>query len=131
VSAEAHSHHEPQPLSTYFKVYGALLVLTVATVGVSEWMNLPSRTSILVAMMIAVCKASVVALWFMHLIADTRFNRFVFASSVFFLGLFFAFTLFDLGSRGDILQIMDNYTLRADRAGVPAVAPTPAPEGAH
>ena len=77
-------------------------------------------------MAIAVCKATVVALWFMHLIHDTRFNRFVFASAGFFLLVFFAFTMFDLSTRGDILQIMDNDVLRADQAGVPAPSAAPA-----
>ena len=44
------------PLSTYLKVFGALLVLTVATVGVSvyaEHVDLNATVSIIIAMAVA------------------------------------------------------------------------------
>ena len=108
------------PLSTYYKVYGALLVLTVITVGVSM-AGLPSTLSIVVAMIVAMVKATVVATWFMHLNHDTPFNRLVFGSALFFLAIFFTFTVFDLGSRGSVLEVTDNFELRMDRATGAAV----------
>lgn len=86
------------PLPVYFAVFGALLVLTVITVGVSL-LGLPPTESFIVAMLVAIVKASVVALWFMHLISEKRFYSFILLSTVFFMGLFFVLTLVDLSSR--------------------------------
>jgi caa(3)-type oxidase subunit IV len=103
------------PLGTYFTVFGCLLVLTVLTVLVS-YMGLPSTLSIVVAMLVASAKATLVILWFMHLKYDTPFNRLVFASAPWFIALFFIFTMFDLSSRGDVVAITGNYNLRMDQA---------------
>lgn len=105
------------PLSTYLKVFGALLVLTVATVGVSvyaEHVNLDATISIIIAMAVAVVKASLVGAWFMHLKYDTKFNVLLFLSSFWFIALFFIFTCIDLGSRDSIMDISGNRILRAD-----------------
>ena len=55
---------------TYFIVYAALVVLTVATVLVS-YVNL-GLMNVIVALMIASVKASLVALFFMHLKSEDR-----------------------------------------------------------
>lgn len=122
VVASTHSHahaehdgHHVTPLGTYLTIYFVLLVLTVVTVAVS-YMGLPSTLSIIVAMMVASVKASLVVLWFMHLKYDTKFNVLVFLSSIWFIALFFIFTMFDLGSRDSILAVTGNFELRMDRA---------------
>ena len=105
------------PLSTYLKVFGALLVLTVATVGVSvyaEHVDLDATISIIIAMAVACVKASLVGAWFMHLKYDTKFNVLIFLSSFWFIALFFVFTCIDLGSRDSIMGISGNRVLRAE-----------------
>ena len=106
--AQAHAseghHAHISPLGVYLGVYGALLVLTVLTVVVS-YMGLPPTTSIITAMVVALVKASLVCAWFMHLKYDTKFNVIVFLSAVWFAGLFFIFTSFDIQSRGMVLDI--------------------------
>ena len=72
---ETHEHHVT-PLSTYFTVFGSLIVLTFVTVGVSE-LGLPATLSIIVAMAVAL-KATLVSTWFMHLIHDTKLNIVIF-----------------------------------------------------
>ena len=47
-------------------VFGALLVLTLVTVGVS-YLELPEVETVVLALAIAAVKASLVALFFMHL----------------------------------------------------------------
>jgi cytochrome c oxidase subunit 4 len=89
------------PLKTYFAVFGALLVLTVLTVVVSV-IGLPQPTAIIVAMVVAAVKASLVVLWFMHLKYDDRFYSLIFIISLFFLALFFIFTSMDVLSRGQV-----------------------------
>jgi len=55
---------------TYFIVYAALIVLTVVTVLVS-YVNL-GLLNVVVALLIASVKASLVALFFMHLKSEDR-----------------------------------------------------------
>jgi len=112
-----HEHDGPHimPLKTYYTVFAALLCLTVVTVGVS-YLGLPPTLSVVVALLVASTKATLVAAWFMHLKYDTKFNVFVFLSAIWFAGSFFTFTFIDLTSRGRMLKIEDNFELRQDRA---------------
>lgn len=99
--AEGHGEVHVLPLKTYFAVFGSLLVLTVLTVLVSV-IGLPAPASIIVAMVVAAVKATLVVLWFMHLKFDDRFYSLIFIVSLFFLVLFFVFTSMDVLSRGQV-----------------------------
>ena len=90
-------HEHVSPLSTYYAVFGALLVLTGLTYAVS-YMNLGSA-SLFVAMMVALVKATLVCMYFMHLKYDDRYHVFVFLSTILFVGIFFGFVMVDLNSR--------------------------------
>jgi cytochrome c oxidase subunit 4 len=113
------------PVKTYLKVYGALLVLTFVTVQVSL-LDL-GDPAIFVAMAVAIVKAALVALYFMHLRYDSGFNRFVFLGSLLFLVIFFVFTLIDLGTRGSVLEEQDNFVLRDEQAQTAKPKPAPKP----
>jgi len=129
MSVQEH-HVHVSPVSTYLKVFGALIVLTLLTVAVS-YAGLPPTLSILVAMVVAATKASIVGAWFMHLKYDTKFNLLAFLSAVWFASMFFTFTTFDLGSRGAILEVQDNFTFKMDEAqAAMPVEPVPAAEEA-
>jgi caa(3)-type oxidase subunit IV len=110
---EGHEHHV-LPLSVYYGVYFALLVLTVLTVAVS-FANL-GPMSLPAAMFVAVIKAACVAGFFMHLRYDNRFLTLIFACSLLFLAVFFAFTLFDLSARGDFVQEEKTFTAKLQGA---------------
>jgi caa(3)-type oxidase subunit IV len=97
---ECHEHISPKSL--YWKVFGALMVLTVVTVGVS-YVGL-GPASLTVAMAVAVVKATLVCMYFMHLKYDERYHVFVFLSTLIFVGIFFMFTLFDLNSRAKLSE---------------------------
>ena len=92
---ENHSHKE-----TYLKVWAGLLFLTVVTVIVS-YFNF-GVFNILVAMGVATVKASLVCLFFMHLIDDNKINRVIFLSSFVFLFIFIALTSTDELVRPDV-----------------------------
>ncbi len=78
-------HH----VRTYFMVFGALMVLTVITVGVS-YLHLALPLAVLVALVIASIKGSMVALFFMHLRDERRLIYSVLAlTALFFLFLMF------------------------------------------
>ena len=101
-SAGGDGHHDGphvMPLTTYFGVFGALLVLTVITVAVSWW-GLPDGLALPVAMAVAAVKALLVCAYFMHLAFEKRFYLLIFVISILFMILFFIFTLSDLNYRG-------------------------------
>jgi cytochrome c oxidase subunit IV len=53
----------------YFIVFGTLLALTIVTVAIS-YLHLPTWAAILLALVVASGKASLVCLYFMHLISE-------------------------------------------------------------
>lgn len=66
----AHGHDGMrQYVATYVRVFGALLVLTVLTVAASRF-HMAVPIAIAVALVIAVLKGSLVAGFFMHLMAE-------------------------------------------------------------
>jgi len=74
-------------VAVYYKVFGALLVLTVVTVAVS-YLHLATHEAIFVALAIATVKASLVALFFMHLSNERRLIYYaLLLTAVFFLFL--------------------------------------------
>ena len=117
----AHGEHHVMPMKTYYAVYGALLLCTGLTYAVSELggavgIVAGSSLSIAVAMAVALTKAFLVAAWFMHLKYDTMFNIFTFVSALWFMCIFFAFTMFDLGSRDSVDEMAGNFELRTEQA---------------
>lgn len=63
----AHSSEDIRAhVRTYLMVFGALMVMTVITVAVS-YLHLPTAPAVMVALSIAAFKASLVAMFFMHL----------------------------------------------------------------
>jgi cytochrome c oxidase subunit IV len=75
------------------KVFAALVLLTIITVSASE-INF-GEFNLIVALGIAVVKASLVVLFFMHLYWDKPFNSIVFVGCLIFVGLFISLTLLD------------------------------------
>jgi len=81
------------PVRILLAVWAALLVLTVLTVAAS-WIDL-GGLNLWAALAIATFKASLVALYFMHLRYDRPFNAVVFLSAFFFVMLFVGLALID------------------------------------
>jgi cytochrome c oxidase subunit IV len=84
--------------STYFVVYGCLLVLTVATVGVS-FVQLSEAMHLAIGLTIAGCKAILVALFFMNALDSPRLTWAVMGAGLLWLGILLAFTLADYLTR--------------------------------
>ncbi len=81
-------------------IFLALIALTVITVGAS-YVDFGSASPV-IAVLIATVKASLVALFFMHLRHDRPFNGFIFVMAFVFLGVFLLLTMDDVGTRGRI-----------------------------
>ncbi len=60
-----------QHVKVYVMVFAALAVLTVVTVAIS-YLQLPTSYAIGIALVVATVKASLVALYFMHLISEEK-----------------------------------------------------------
>jgi cytochrome c oxidase subunit 4 len=95
-SGHAAPHHQA-PLAAYFIVFAALMVLTIVTVWVSR-IDLGAMNT-LVAMAIAVVKATVVILWFMHVIHSPRLTWIVVLASFLWLAVMFVLLFSDYLTR--------------------------------
>jgi cytochrome c oxidase subunit 4 len=85
--AHGHDHVHGGP-KIYAAVFAALIFLTVVTVGASYINFGTGMANVIIAMLIASMKASLVALFFMHLRWDRPMSAIIFCTSLFFLGLF-------------------------------------------
>ncbi|MDP3276691.1 MAG: cytochrome C oxidase subunit IV family protein [Deltaproteobacteria bacterium] len=128
---KVHAHISSLPFMV--AIFGTLIFLTFVTVKVSYFDFGSANTAI--AMLIATLKASLVAVFFMHLKYEKRFYSFIFVMSFVFLGVMFFLTLDDISTRGTVDP--DNMVRTLERTGAQApggfvqfVAPVPA-AGAH
>jgi cytochrome c oxidase subunit IV len=94
--SRAHSLSHVMPLRILVAVWVALVVLTGVTVGVTH-VDL-GGLALWVAMAIATLKASLVALYFMHLRYDRPVNLIIFLGTLLFVFLFVGMALVDTQS---------------------------------
>jgi cytochrome c oxidase subunit IV len=95
---EEHSATQHVTLFTYVIVFLALMVLLVLTVGASFWINL-GHYNILVALTIAIVKALLVVLFFMHVKYASRLTKIFVAAAFLWLVILFALTFGDYATR--------------------------------
>lgn len=81
------------PKKTYFLVFAALIALTVTTTGVA-FINLGPLNTV-AALVIAVLKALLVILFFMHARYSGQLTRIVIIAAFFWLAILLALTLSD------------------------------------
>jgi cytochrome c oxidase subunit 4 len=90
--------HVIVPRSTYYTVFVVLVVMTGVTTGVA-FFDLGLANPV-VALSIAVFKASIVVLFFMHLKYGNRLTWVVAGASLFWLGVLLVLILSDYSMRG-------------------------------
>ena len=83
----------------YIAIFFALLAGTILTAWVA-FFNFPGPLNAVVALTIAVIKATLVVLYFMHVRYSGRLIWLVIASALFWLVIMFALTISDYSSRG-------------------------------
>lgn len=117
--SNAHTH--VLPLSVYLKIGLFLIVLTGITVFIAQINFGP--WNLVIAIAIAGFKATLVALYFMHLKYDNRLYFLVFLTGIFMLSIFIIFTMFDTLRRGDVNPVKQNpinpHAIIYDNNGVP------------
>ena len=92
---QAHVHHASAMryvICWVLLAIGTILTYTMSNVELGAW-------SLAVAMLIAVSKATIVVLFFMHLWDHTGANRLVFVVSVFFVLVLIAIVIMDFDTR--------------------------------
>ena len=93
------AHNIAAEVRVYMAVFGTLLLLTVVTVAVS-YLSLPATSTLIVALGIALAKAALVALFFMHLKSERAMVYWPLALTA---TLFVALIAFLLWTEGDHL----------------------------
>ncbi len=100
-SASFHPHITP--LKVYILVGATLFLLTGVTVWVAQF-HLGTVGNLIVAMTVATIKATLVALFFMHLLYDNKLYLVVFLSALLFLSIFISMTMMDTMRRDDLFR---------------------------
>jgi cytochrome c oxidase subunit 4 len=94
-----HLHPHITPMSTYFKVAGALFGLTFLTVIAHHFHVQLGSFAGPIAFSIAMVKAFLVMAWFMHMKDDKILNRVIFGMGFLFLAVLFMFCAMDIATR--------------------------------
>ena len=96
-SAGHHAEHHVVPVRVYLTIFAALMVLTVVTVVVTGFDFGPFN--LIVALGVAITKASLVVLYFMHARYSPRLTGVVIAAAIAFFVILLFLTLTDYVSR--------------------------------
>jgi cytochrome c oxidase subunit 4 len=92
-------HERMITVPTYVLICVLLVLLTVITTTVS-FIHLPGIWHIVIGLLIALCKASLVILFFMHALISSKVTWLVIVVASFWLGILLVLTLADYFSRG-------------------------------
>jgi cytochrome c oxidase subunit 4 len=87
------------PVKTYIGIFVALLCLTALTTG-AAFIDLGAELNTVVALAIAVAKALLVILFFMHVKYSSGLTKIVIVAGFFFLAILVSLTLADELTRG-------------------------------
>ena len=87
------------PVRIYVTIFLVLLVGTALTV-LAALQDFPWQLNTIVAMTIAITKATFVVLYFMHVRYSARLIWVIVASALFWMGIMFALTFSDYWTRG-------------------------------
>jgi cytochrome c oxidase subunit 4 len=120
------TEHELDPkveARNYALTLAILLILTAITVGAS-YIQFGSL-NVVIALTIATIKASLVALFFMHLRHDKPVNAVIACAGFLFLGIFLMFTFLDVDTRDPLQPV--NLKAVAPATAAPAATPAAAP----
>ena len=86
------------PVRIYVTIFLVLLVGTLLTVW-AAFQDFPWQLNTIVALTIAITKATFVVLYFMHVRYSARLTWVILASALFWMGILFALTFSDYSTR--------------------------------
>ena len=87
------------PVRIYLTIFAALLVGTGLTVA-AAFLDFPWQLNTIVALTIAVAKATLVVLYFMHVRYSPRLVWLIVAAALFWMAILFSLTFSDYFTRG-------------------------------
>jgi cytochrome c oxidase subunit IV len=116
------------PKSLYYTIFAALMVLTIVTVAVT-YVHL-GAFNLAVALAIAVTKAALVILFFMHVKYSPKLIKVTIGCSFFFLIIMIVITMSDYLSRGQ-MGLPAFPTATATGTGSSTTPPPVTPTAAH
>lgn len=102
-TGEHHGFSHPMPVWQLLAVFFALIGLTGLTVYQSTFEL--GNMELALTMVIASLKASLVILFFMHMLHDKPLNAIIFLGSFIFVALFIGFTLMDSSAYRDSIEL--------------------------
>jgi cytochrome c oxidase subunit IV len=114
-AVDGHHVDIDKQVKIYITVFVALMALTLITVAVS-YLHLPPAAAITVALFVALVKGTLVACYFMHLIAEKKLIYAVLIVTVAFFVVLLALP---------VLTVHDGYWIHEEHP------PAPAASGAH
>src|SRR5436305_15133143 len=97
MAAHTDTTHHIVPLKVYFAVFIALIIGTIVTTAVA-YVDL-GQFNVVVALVVAVCKATLVVLFFMHVKYSPTLTKLVVISGIFWLIILLTLTETDLLTR--------------------------------
>ena len=109
---EDHGLAHTMPIWMLVAVLGALMLLTILTVSVTNY-DLGSQGNLVVGMVIATIKAGLVITFFMHLLWDKKFHLILFLTAVLFVVLFLSMSIADRGEYQGNIDLYQNTTSAA------------------
>ena len=109
-------------VSRYYVVWIALLVFTAITIAVGR-VHLPHGWGLVVALVIALVKGSLVALFFMHLWDHGGANRLVLVTSLLFFLLLLGVVILDNATRFSLTNPPTNANMRWQPPGPDILSP--------
>ncbi len=102
-SGDHHGFAHPMPVWQLLAVFFALVLLTILTVFQASFDT--GNMELILSLIIATVKASLVVLFFMHMLYDKPLNAIIFLSSFIFVALFIGFTLMDAQAYQDSVEL--------------------------
>ncbi len=95
-----HSEHIVSPI-TYILIFAALMILTITTVYAAtvDLNQYYAGLNVIVALVIATCKATLVILFFMHAYYSSKRTQLIVIAGFFWLAIMLFLTLGDYASR--------------------------------
>ena len=86
------------PVRVYLVIFLSLMAGTALTIW-AGLQDFPGQLNVIIALTIAVIKATLVVLYFMHVRYSSRLIWVIFASALFWMGILFALTFSDYWTR--------------------------------
>jgi cytochrome c oxidase subunit IV len=124
MSQDSHANHAHDETPVYVRTLVTLLILTAITVAAS-YIDFGSG-NVVIALFIATIKATIVALFFMHLRHDKPVNAVIACAGFLFLGIFLMFCFLDFGTRDGLRPVNWNGKMPVETAAPAPGAAAPA-----